>query len=530
MTMKYIWVEDFSGGKDKPTNPKEIMCQFYDIHEKDVHLCRNFQDALKQLSMPCTYDAVLLDIQLLNSSDIKKHEELQKKQRHAIFEKYFKGHFTEDKFAQYYDSDTQGILLFLYLKEVLLFPKERITFISAYTGNGQGAKVNQDYQTLLNLFQDLGFPPSRSISFLKPTRGDLPKTKEEKASKPQQGRGGKKTAPTTKPVNKSGLSPKHRESIRFSKEFVAPNTNHYMEYRRCVLEMSRILLEKYEVIEACTQESLKQFVHILEKPYFQVEDKKNKKEKGIDVYTLDYFKELLYLGETLPFHFFADEEKQQNLHLLRFLRSFLFCSECFRDTPEKNSNPFELASYKSFKKLRNRLSHNSKDREDDTILPLTGFFTALFFRNIFDIKMLEHKKRKTYEYYEKKLISLSRGKGQANFSTNQCENTMKTFYFHSVEEKVKSTQIQNGNLFAEGLLRNEDSHEHLFLYFLGLLLPMKFRYQKDSFDPQSLSCSYSFELDSQGIEDIFREKRMELFYLTVAYANIKQLEKNKENK
>ncbi len=120
--MKYLWIEDFNGGKDRNELEKHWR-QYYGLDNSELIIKTNLKDALEYINdFPEGFDAVLLDINFPITLSQNSDE--------VIYNQYLENIITRE-FYEKNKTTGAGMLLFLYLILKTRFPKERIAFLSA---------------------------------------------------------------------------------------------------------------------------------------------------------------------------------------------------------------------------------------------------------------------------------------------------------------------------------------------------------------------------------------------------------------
>ncbi len=130
--MRYLWIEDFDGGKTGKAELKKGLEEYFQLAGKNINLC-TLEETLEFLDVPSNwrlFDAVLIDIRFKICE--KEQDEEQ------IYIKYFSSFLTQNKYEEYTrklggDANTAsaGVLLYLALIHRYQYPQERIAFISA---------------------------------------------------------------------------------------------------------------------------------------------------------------------------------------------------------------------------------------------------------------------------------------------------------------------------------------------------------------------------------------------------------------
>lgn len=131
--MRYLWVEDFDGGKSGQTEKKSSWEAYFELKDKTINDYRTLESVLEFLDNHFNwrlFDAVLIDIRFKLCN--KEHDEKN------IYNKYFSYFLTEEKFKYYAnkinddpDAATSGVLLYLALIYRYHYNQNRIAFISA---------------------------------------------------------------------------------------------------------------------------------------------------------------------------------------------------------------------------------------------------------------------------------------------------------------------------------------------------------------------------------------------------------------
>lgn len=415
--MKILWVEDFDGGKSRQVS-KPLYLDYFNLNESHMIIKENLRKALEYIrNEPNSFDLILLDI------DLKPQFNENKK---GIYTAFFEGILTESFFDKHFTNNDGGILLYLYLRECVNFPKNKIAFLSAYVGDedpldrsgtgqynyvdeddflsqgkgkmkkisdlGGGATGNTKENTqIFGIFEELGTPVTHLYQ------------------KPQSGtREGAR-----KPVN----------AENFQKNFIQANETDYILFRRNVIEMSRLLMDTYVAvddpdapIETNVPSPIEKFVHILYASdetgkrlptFFSTAKADNNIGKGTDIYTPEYFYSLLEKTLDLP----LDPKLDEDRILLSYMRELFFCADCFA-IPDPNNDTdrtpaFDLAAANVLIKARHGLSHGSGallGSYQQAMLELKNFLVPLFFRLVFKIELLSEENKAEYLELERNLL------------------------------------------------------------------------------------------------------------------------------
>ena len=134
--MRYLWIEDFDGGKNGQTEVRSRLEKYFQIENKNINLC-TLEDALSFLDIPENwerFDVVLIDIRFKIAETEEREAE--------IYESYFSDFLTKEKYKEYtykiggdVNSASAGVLLYLALVHKYNCNEERIAFISANVDN-----------------------------------------------------------------------------------------------------------------------------------------------------------------------------------------------------------------------------------------------------------------------------------------------------------------------------------------------------------------------------------------------------------
>lgn len=134
--MRYLWIEDFDGGKSGRTEIKSRLEKYFQLEDKNINLCTlkealSFLDNLENWEK---FDVILIDIRF-KVADTEEEEE-------AIYKSYFSSFLTHEKYKEYtykigedINSASAGVLLYLALVHRYNCNEERIAFISANVDN-----------------------------------------------------------------------------------------------------------------------------------------------------------------------------------------------------------------------------------------------------------------------------------------------------------------------------------------------------------------------------------------------------------
>ena len=130
--MRYLWVEDFDGGKTGQNEIRRTLEKYFQLDNKSI-IKRTLEETLTFLDDPANwklFDAILIDIRFKVCN--KENDEKE------IYEKYFSDFLTEEKYNTYTykireDANTasSGVLLYLALIHKYNYNHDRIAFVSA---------------------------------------------------------------------------------------------------------------------------------------------------------------------------------------------------------------------------------------------------------------------------------------------------------------------------------------------------------------------------------------------------------------
>lgn len=145
--MRYLWVEDFDGGKSGKTEIKKSLEQYFGLADKNINIT-TLEQALDFLEKPFNwnlFDAILLDIRFKVCE--KEKDEIE------IYKKYFSSFLTKEKYEYYIsklegDANTasSGVLLYLALIHRYHYNQKRIAFISANVDD-----TSEDFSDINNM-------------------------------------------------------------------------------------------------------------------------------------------------------------------------------------------------------------------------------------------------------------------------------------------------------------------------------------------------------------------------------------------
>ena len=137
--MRYLWVEDFDGGRTGQTELKKSLEKYFQLTGNTENY-RTLESVLFFLDNPESwrlFDAVLIDIRFR----ICERENDENK----IYQKYFSSFLTEEKYKEYSkkvnndpDSASAGVLLYLALVHRYNYNQNRIAFLSANIEDSSG--------------------------------------------------------------------------------------------------------------------------------------------------------------------------------------------------------------------------------------------------------------------------------------------------------------------------------------------------------------------------------------------------------
>lgn len=321
--MKYLWVEDFDGGNNKDTN-KPYWLNYFSLKEENVIIKENLADALEQITNnPESFDAILLDISLVvegSNNTLYQTEHWAK-----WYETYFKD-YIDEKYYQNEDhrKNGTGILLYLYLRERYHFPKERICFLSAYTGDNNKAGT-KEYKFLREAMANLGCKLGMA---------------REKPERQEESFHSNKGAPNNKygdvladmPYASSNTIDVPEKDELFHREFIQKNDTKYVKIRRFLLDASDLILNHYNSLSNEEQEA---FVHVRNNFYFQ-RIKGTITVKGQDTYSKESFVEMLKKIRLHPLCLALPEQEEEGM--LAMMESLVFFAESIVE-PELSFTP-----------------------------------------------------------------------------------------------------------------------------------------------------------------------------------------------
>lgn len=137
--MRYLWVEDFDGGKSGQKEIKSKLEKYFQLEKRNINIC-TLEQALIFLDDPLNwrkFDAVLIDIRFKVCE--KEQDEC------SIYEKYFASFLTKDSYENYTkkiggdaNAASSGVLLYLALIHKYNYNQNRIAFISANVDDTSG--------------------------------------------------------------------------------------------------------------------------------------------------------------------------------------------------------------------------------------------------------------------------------------------------------------------------------------------------------------------------------------------------------
>lgn len=544
--MKFLWIEDFDGDKtrDGIGHPiRDRVEQFYDISPEDLLVCSSFQKGLDIIrDKPQDFDAVLLDINLKFAKDHEKNKVIQNRKRNGIYNTFFKEYITEGIFDHYYEKGANGILLYLYLREVACFPKNRIAFLSAFVeepGNLSAKGNSLDYQKLLDSFQNLGIVFQHG--YMKP---DGIHCQENEGFSLIDGFS-----------EVSAPSEMHPESRRFRESFVLPNGGDYIDFRRNLIEMAKILGNECQK-RMDDRSYLRYFIHILRKPAFH---QGGPSGKGTDIYNQHYFYGLLQKIVNLPLETNSDA-------MSNFLGDLLFCGDCFSESehsfspsstefyscrggknpkcPEKNQyqvpdqqrsefregnactypgfckfkeGVFDKAAFSTLKTMRNWLAHGGSG-DLQAQIQLKSFVAPLFLRTVFDLSQLSQPDLLAYRYHESKILG-----EQPIFEEKDLLNKVQQRYYREIERRIRDKTMKSGMKYTKDMAQGNQV-ETLYQLFLAHLFPMSYQF----FDLKEGVCRYQVAIAPTVFEK-YAKNSPEFDYISTAFHGAKYLDQGAEH-
>lgn len=515
--MKILWVEDFDGGSYKEY--KDDILEYYGIEQKDIIIKGKFSEALAYMNEnPTPFDLVILDINIKRNLSENPQE---------LYHQYFKNSVSESFYKNQFESEDVGILLFLYLRDVKNFPKEKIAFLSAFvSADEEESESDGDYYKNKFFDDEVEAPvikeEVKKVSFNTPDT--ILKQFEEIGIKLHH----KYRKPPSVIVSQKEIDLRERSRKNFLTNFINPNETDYVIFRRSIIEMADILMDTYEEMEIPDIESnlapIDSFVKIRNcfdkegkeiKTFFNQTKESRLIGKGTDIYPADYFFTLLEKTRDLPLVPEAGEEKA----LLSYLKELFFCADCFKipqatDKTDK-SPPFDLAGANIIAKARNSLSHgNARNNHafEQNLLEIKHFLVPLFFRIVFNIDMISESRRKNYLQIEKKLILQNTEIPFVEISEIY-QATLKKFY--SLLEGIYNNP-QTGTVSLEKQfdmpLRTEGTKSSFVEFFLTRLLPARLSFNQVT---KSGEIVLNMRLENNPMD--FSKDSMEMLYIQYAY-------------
>ncbi len=434
-----------------------------------------------------------------------------------VQEKYFKEYLDKE----YYDNpkhrrEGTGILVFLYLRERFNFPKDRIIFISAYVGDEtSGDKGTLEYNTLKQSMKNLGCKlglARQKPSAFTATAFDPFGSLEE-----------------TDPV--------------FYEEFVLKNNTPYVKFRRCILEMSQLILSHFEALSLEAQDK---FVRIRHKHCFN-QTSGTVKTQGAQVFPVSYFVDLLHRIKLLPL--LPDDESHSLSTLLGDLVYFcdsitegkdsfyprdntvLQCREeskknvrkceyaleasppkgelgkgcCYQEDCFFQMSGMDNAGVYTLKMLRNSLSHGAGCEKSDYLV-CKEFVVALLFRMVFQLDSFSKEEKKKYDLLEKELLPVGKF-SKEEIIKEVTEDHHKIFIESNSPAKNKDKTMKTvTKSIKEAGLTKDTTPFLLYKFFLSQLIITELRYE---YQDKTGYFICKPEINTHYLEDLdFPEKNM----------------------
>lgn len=537
--MKILWVEDFNAGRAKSVS-KPLYKNYFGWNESDMILVESLGQALDHIRKnPNSFDLVLLDIDLQPSKE---------ENRDTLYKDYFDGVTTKTFFDKHLKENDGGLLLFLYLREHVNFPKNRIAFLSAYVGEQDPLDMTgtgvYDYDDEDDFFGSA-----------EPSKENTPEETSEKTGERKEtleifelfdSLGIPVTHLYQKPQGSDNENKRKKVNAeKFNSHFIEGNKTDYILFRRRIMEMAQILMDTFcehddpdATLPSNGVVPIKKFVHILHKPdekggelktFFNITKSTKDIGKGTEVYNQDYFYSLLEKTMDLPLIVNSDAETT----LLTYMRDMLFCADCFaipqRNSTEDKTPIFDLAAANVLAKARNGLSHGSASENLDYVsglLELKSFLIPLFLRTVFNIDMISEEKRTIYLKREQEMICT---KDISEFQTNEVifetvhSKALDLFLdlFHEINAGIKSgkkgwkNHEKTTNIFTVNVdtpLLHENTKGSFGQFFLTRLLPDTRSLLGDGKDGK---CTVKLSLDNNL--DQFPTDSMEYRYIQKAF-------------
>lgn len=313
--MRFLWIEDFGGGQEIE-NLRNNWLGWYQLNDEDVIEKSNLIEALEYIdSSPFGFDAVLLDIRFPIGKNVDSDD---------VYKKYFSEIITQKFYEQNAeDGCGAGILAFYYLVFVAKFPKNRIAFLSANIDEDKGnnypeavqeflerlekgtEKIDYLRNDIMNYFEDMNLPLDKFnvnwqekelIDFLQNHKSIYELRDDIKINNSPL-----RYNTVKEEFSKIGIELKHSypkpdlsKSIEghtsdFSKKFIEINKSSYIEFRRSIINLAKILKENLS----------DELLLIRKKSYFG---------KSSGVYDFTYFNSLLDKVMDLPLSNYNDSK------------------------------------------------------------------------------------------------------------------------------------------------------------------------------------------------------------------------------
>lgn len=419
--MRGLWVEDFGNklNKEEIESLKAKWIEQLGLHDVKLENTKTLASSLMHINKNNnSIDFVILDINFpVFDANANEDEDAKKfNSNESVYEEFFLGHILKEYYEDKVDSGAgTGVLVYRYLTEVVHFPKDKIAFFSAniiksnndypdeiqkilkynHLGNAiedleyyieeEKPNISLDVNSLQNI-EDLRKWIRNNISpILKNSNVDLHSnriyTEAEKALE----------AVGTK-IEHAYI--KDEICCKFYTNFYENNNTNYVKLRCCIQEMSKII-SKYLVNQKVDIDILSENVHNLDKMCKNMYDKA-------------YYSNVVNSILKMPLNEkgFSNSENKNNKNIIKILKNELInlihSLEGFKRNSINDYNRFE-----HLKLTRNWLSHSIFSDKSFNIYGFAYTF-LLAYQFYFDINKLSIKDKIDYEYYEKKLIELTK--------------------------------------------------------------------------------------------------------------------------
>lgn len=451
--MKYLWIEDFDEkyGAERDILLKRWKSQFSlnEVPEEDIITKEHLLDALNSAeNSNIDFDFILLDIRFPIHKNSSSDD---------VYNKFFETIYHREKFDKHQDKST-GILAYEYLTNIIHYPRERIAFVSA------NIEVKLIYPERINdalneiKLDDMrygieAYLEDNDKEELCETVWKLNSKNEiiewlndnniiednEDSSNIDSCRNYNEAFEELKSVGIKVLhayskTKDERINEDFKVNFLDKNTSTYIEIRRNLIEMSKLIQSNLASPRGEILDYDEDFLG------FDISDvMKRGESKFINSYNCSYYYELLNIIKKLPLNL---TEKDKNNTIKKTINEIVHSLEAF----SRDGDYARMNLFLPLKMIRNASAHSlTNDCDYDEIY--LAFVVKLAYRFYFKIEHT-NKFKKSYEKYEDKISSIIQ-------ENTTFDNSKK---FNSINDLQKYYDKNNKNISKQDVL---DYYNHL---------------------------------------------------------------------